>query len=153
MTGDVVQGGFVRTQMSSRGGSWDAPLICGEWGAHGKRASPHASARLTQRLECGAHLGAKRRRLLPGGEVTALVEPVVVNELGIGLFRPAARCLIQLVRIGANGDRKGDALRGEKGELALPIETSRGDGGVRQPIECDVVDDVLARKAFGLAVK
>src|SRR2546430_10413109 len=86
---------------------------------------PCTSARLTQRLERGAHLAAERRRLLPGGEVTALVELVVMNELGIGLFRPTPRCLIQLVRIGAHGDRKRHAFRSEKGKLALDRKTTR----------------------------
>src|SRR4029450_12820690 len=93
---------------------------------------PCTSARLAQRLERGAHLGAERRRLLPGGEVTAFIELVVVDELWICLFRPASRSLIELVRIRAHGDRKGDALRGGERELALPIQASQRETGLRQ---------------------
>ena len=92
-------------------------------------------------------------RLLPGREVTALVELVVVDELGIRLLRPAPRGLIELVGKGAHGDRDGDALRREEGELALPVEARRRDRRVRQPVERDVVEDVVARQALGLPVE
>ncbi len=60
---------------------------------------------------------------------------------------------IDLVRKDAHGNRDGDAFRGEKGELVFPIETSRRDRRVRQPVERDVVEDVVSRQALGLTVE
>jgi DNA-binding transcriptional ArsR family regulator len=42
-------------------------------------------------------------------------------------------------------------FRGEEGELAFPIQTSRRDGRVRQPVERGVVEDDVWREALGLA--
>src|SRR3984893_6451641 len=92
----------------------------------------HQSA---QRLERRAKLRREDLRLLPGREVAALVDLVVIDELGIRPLRPAPRGLIELVRKGAHRGRDGDVFRGEKRELALPIETSRRDRRVRQPVE------------------
>ena len=61
----------------------------------------------------------------------------------------AFRRLIELVRKRAHGHRNGDVLRSEEGELALPIETG-GDGRVRQPVEGDVVEDVVPRQSLRL---
>ena len=41
----------------------------------------------------------------------------------------------------------------KKRQLVLPVETSRGDRRVRQPVERDVVEDVVAREALGLPVE
>src|ERR1700726_2790492 len=76
-----------------------------------------------------------------------------MNEFRIGFLRPAPRRRIELIGEDAHGDREGDAFRREKGKLALPIQTSRRDRRVRQPVERDVVDDVLARKALNFSVK
>jgi hypothetical protein len=92
-------------------------------------------------------------RLLPGREVPAFREPVVMDELGVGSFRPTPRGRIDLVRKGAHGDGDGDPFRGEKGQLAFLIETSRRNRRVRQPVERDVVEDVVSRKALGLTGK
>ena len=83
------------------------------------RALP-ASSRITQRLERRSHFGGEDRRLLPGREVAAFVEPVVVNELGIGSLRPAPRGRIDLVGKGAHRDGYGDAFRGEEGAACFP---------------------------------
>jgi hypothetical protein len=61
--------------------------------------------------------------------------------------------LIKLVRKGAHGNRDGHALWGEKGELVFPIQSSRGDRSVRQPVERDVVEDVVPREALRLTVE
>jgi hypothetical protein len=47
--------------------------------------------RLAQPLERGADLGGEQAGLFPGGEVTAPVDLVVVDELVVGAFAPAAR--------------------------------------------------------------
>ena len=89
-------------------------------------------------------------RLLPGGEVAAFVDLVVVDELGIRPLRPALRGRIQLVGEDGHADRDLDALGVEEGQLALPVEPRRGDRRVRQPVVGDVVEDVVAREAAGL---
>ena len=76
-----------------------------------------------------------------------------MNELGTGFLRPTPRGGINLVRKGAHCSRDWDTLRGEEGQLAFPIETSRRDRRIRQPVERDVVDDVVARQPFGLSVE
>src|SRR5215471_13055782 len=76
-----------------------------------------------------------------------------MNQFGIGSFRPTPRGLIELVRKGAYRDRDGNPFGSKEGQLAFPIETSRRDRRIRQPIECDIVENVILRKAFTLTVK
>src|SRR5215510_8341482 len=81
-----------------------------------------------------------------------------MDELGIGPLRPTARNGIDLVRKDAHGYRDGHALDVEKAELVcsgndLPIETSRRNPRVRQPVVGDVVEDVVACKALGVTVE
>jgi hypothetical protein len=52
-----------------------------------------------------------------------------------------------------SGDRDRDVFDVEKGQLVFPVETSRRDRRVRQPVECDVVEDIVSREAFGLSVE
>ena len=75
-----------------------------------------------------------------------------MDQVGIGLLGPAPRRRIDLVGKDADGDREGDALGGEEGQLAFPVQTRRRDRRVRQPVERDVVEDVVSRQALGLAV-
>jgi hypothetical protein len=83
--------------------------------------------------------------LFPGGEVAASVEPVVIEEvIGIRLLRPAVGGLIELVGKHADGERDGDVLGVEEVGLVLPVKASRRDSGVRQPVERQVVEDVVA---------
>src|SRR4051812_38605302 len=109
--------------------------------------------RWSQRPERRPHLLGEHGRLFPGGKVAAFLEPVVINELWICLFRPAPRGLIELVWKGADAGGDGNVLRREERQFALPVETSRGDLRVRQPIERDVVEDVVPCQALGLAVE
>ena len=81
----------------------------------------------------------------------ALVDLVVVDEIGIGALRPVPRRLVELVREDAHGSRDLDALRREEGELVLPIEASRRNRRVGQPEQRDVVEDIVRREAFVLA--
>src|SRR3954454_11185749 len=99
-----------------------------------------------QRREPCADLGGEQLRLLPGGEVVASVYFVEVDEIGIGLLGPAPRRLIQLPGEDAHGSRDGDVLDVEEAQRVLPVETARGDPGVRHPGERDVVEDLVARK-------
>src|SRR3954451_20350125 len=106
-----------------------------------------------QRLEGGPELLDEELRLLPSREVPAFVEPVVVNQLWERFFCPTPRSCIDLIRKDAHGNRDGDAFRGEEGELVFPIQTSRRDCRVRQPVECDIVEDVVSRQTLGLTVE
>src|SRR3954469_619498 len=47
--------------------------------------------RSAQRPECGPHLCGEELRLLPGGEVAALVDLVEVDEVRVARLGPAAR--------------------------------------------------------------
>src|ERR1700722_2481672 len=78
---------------------------------------------------------------------------VVVNELGVRLLRPAPRSGIEFVGKDAYSHWDGDALHVEVPSFApiLPIETSAGKRRVRQPCDCDVVENVVAGEAFGFS--
>ena len=78
------------------------------------------AGRSTQRPEGVAQLLGEDLRLLPGGEVPALLDPVVVNELRIRLLRPALRSRIELVREDGDTNRDLDALDVEEGQMAAP---------------------------------
>src|SRR3712207_1102151 len=99
---------------------------------------------LAQRPERRAHLGGEQLGLLPGGEVVALVDLVEVDEVRVGTLGPAPRRPVQLAREDADGRRHGDALDVEEAERVLPVETARGDAGVRHPGERDVVQHLVA---------
>src|SRR5579862_7473552 len=97
------------------------------------------------------------RWLLPSGEVSAFVGPIVVNELRIGLLGPALRRLVNLIGESADGDGdlqapdvKEAALRNPRG---VPVKTRRGDCRVREPIDRDIVEHVVRGQAFLLPVE
>src|SRR5687768_4446280 len=98
-------------------------------------------SQLPQRLEPHPQLIHEGLRLLPGGKVTTLGKPVVVDQVGICLLRPTPRRLGEFIREGAHGYRKLHALRAKEAELVaevvLPVETGRGNPGVRQPEQRD----------------
>ena len=85
----------------------------------------------------------------------AFVELVVMDELGKRPLRPTARGRIEFVGKNAHSNGDADAFDIEIPELApnLPIETGTGKRRVRQPGDRDVVEDVVAREAFGFAGK
>src|SRR5499427_10723592 len=89
--------------------------------------------RSAQCAERRADFFGEQLRLFPGGEVAALVDLVVVDEVGVGPFGPAPRRLILLAGKDAHGHRDGDALGVEEAALVLPIETRRRDPRVREP--------------------
>ncbi len=113
----------------------------------------HVRCRATQRTHplwnsdparCSLGLNAARssseNRL---GEVAALVDFVEVDEVGVRLLGPAPRRLILLAGKDGHRNGDGDALGVEEATLVLPIETRRGDPRVRQPVERDVVEDLV----------
>src|ERR1700722_1728152 len=115
------------------------------------------SGRETQsakRSEGRSDLRRKALRLLPGSEVSALGELIVVNQFRIRPRCPAPRGWIKFVRKDAHSDRNGDALGVEIPFAKIfPVKTGARKSRVRQPGDRDVVEDVVAREAFGLAVK
>jgi hypothetical protein len=104
---------------------------------------------LAKRPEARANLFGEELGLFPGREVAAPVDLVEVNEVGIGPFGPAPRRLILLARKDAHGNRNGDALGVEEATLVFPVETRRGDPGVREPVDRDVVEDLRTRQFAG----
>src|SRR5215213_5941124 len=109
---------------------------------------------LPQRLEPYAHLIHQKLRLFPRRKVPALVELVVVDEVGIRPLRPAARGLILLVRKDAYRNRDGDVLGAKVGlREPVPIKTRRRDCCVRQPEQRDVVEHIVPGNACWLPVK
>ena len=64
----------------------------------------------TQRSERCPEIFGEQHRLFPGGEVTALVDLVVVNQIGVRLFYPTTRRLVELVRECRHGDWNLDTL-------------------------------------------
>jgi hypothetical protein len=74
-----------------------------------------------------------------------------VHELRIRCFGPTPGRLIEL--IGKNADRRRylDALLVKEAKFVFPVKTARRDACICQPIQGDVVEDVVPRKALGLA--
>ena len=124
-------------------------------GRPAERGNVHTSehGHLPKRPESRADLFREELGLFPGGEMAALVEPVVVDEVGVRLLRPTLGSLVELVGEDAHGDRDLHALDAEERELVLRVEAARGDRRVRQPEVRDVVQDVVAREALGLSSK
>jgi hypothetical protein len=58
---------------------------------------------------CTGHF-LQELRLFPRRKVPALVELVVMDEVGIGLLRPTPRRMVDLVRKDAQRNRDGDVL-------------------------------------------
>src|SRR6266566_8595960 len=110
---------------------------------------------LAQRLERRPHLGGEQVWLFPGGEVAASVERVVVDEVvGIRALGPAAGGLIELAGEDADGKRDRDGLGVEEVRLVLPVQAGRGNPGVRQPVQRDVVEEVVCcQGALQLSLK
>ena len=77
-----------------------------------------------------------------------------MDQFGIRLLCPAPRSRIEFVWEDAHGNRDGDPF-GIEIPLApiLPIETGAREGRVRQPGDRNVVEDVVARQAFGFSSK
>ena len=78
-----------------------------------------------------------------------------MDQFGIGPLGPAPWRWIQLIGEDADGNRDGDAFGIEIPKFApiLPIETGARKRRVRQPGDRDVVEDVVAREAFGFSLK
>src|SRR5262245_37275447 len=107
-------------QIAGRGTTWRAQH-CSRLDSDPRNLCSH----LAQRAESCADLFGERLRLLPGREVPALRQPVVVNQVGIGFLGPAPRRRIELVGKDTDASRERDALGGKEGQLAFPVQTRR----------------------------
>src|SRR5215211_548267 len=99
-----------------------------------------------QSFEGRAQLAHEEQRLLPRREVPASFDLVEVDQLGIRELGPATWGLILLARKDAHGHRDGDALGVEKAALVFPIEARRRYARIRQPVERDVIEDLVTRQ-------
>src|SRR3954462_13504230 len=102
-----------------------------------------------QRAEGRAELFREELRLLPGGEVAALVVCVEMDEAGVRPLCPTPRRLILLAGEDRHGHRYRDALLVEEAPLVFPVEARRGDPGLGQPVQRDVVEDLITRQFAG----
>src|SRR5262249_20311020 len=122
----------------------------------GRLAATRGSARfqngrLAKCAERGAHLLGEQLRLFPGGEVAALLDLVEVDEVGVGVLRPASRSLVLLAREDADGDWMGDALHVEEAALVLPVQTRGRNSRVGQPVKGDVVEELVTSQLADVA--
>src|SRR5215472_11760902 len=79
-----------------------------------------------------------------------------MNELGIRFLGPTPWGRINLIGKSAHSDWDGDALDVEKaflrGDAVLPIQARRRHRRGGQPVQRDVVENVVWAEAFGLSV-
>src|SRR3954468_8061925 len=92
----TVDGLSLMGRSGTEGGFKDNGHVPEAAGRSGAARSRHPG--LAQRSQARAHLFCEEVRLLPGGEVPAHRQSVVVDEVGICLLRPTPRHLIELVR-------------------------------------------------------
>src|SRR3712207_5593239 len=71
----------------------------------GWRVHAGALASFPESSKCGSELDREELRLLPSGEVTALVDLVPVDQIVKGLLRPASGCSVDLAWKDRYGDR------------------------------------------------
>src|SRR5271154_5964849 len=83
----------------------------------------------------------------------AFVNLVVVDEFVIRLLRLTSGSLIVLAGKDAHRSWGGDIGRVIKVEVKVPIEASRGNRRVRQPVECEVVEYIVScQVACGVSI-
>src|SRR5262245_30798532 len=103
---------------------------------------------LSQRSERGPQLLGEELRLLPGGEVAAPVDAVEVHEAWVGLLDPAARGPEDLAGKRGEADRDRNVWRRlagrRRGLAVLPVHPRRGGAAAGQPVQRDVVEDVVS---------
>ncbi len=99
---------------------------------------------LSDRPERCTDLSREQFGLLPGGEVSALVHRVEVDDIGVGLLDPAARGPPDLTGKRGEADRDRYGRRSPLGRTSvflsfLPVRARRRGAGARQPVQSDVV--------------
>ena len=76
--------------------------------------------------------------------MAAFVGPVVIHEVVVSPLGPAPRGLVALAGKGTHGSRDRDVGVVVKAQLIFPVQASRRDRRIRQPLERDVVEDVVS---------
>jgi hypothetical protein len=85
--------------------------------------------------------------------VPAFINLVVIDEFVISALCPTPRGFIVFARKDGHRSRDGDVDGVVKADLIFPIKASRRNRGVRQPVERDVVENVVSCKvACGVLV-
>ena len=86
-------------------------------------------------------------RLLPGGEVTALVDLVEVGDVGVGVLDPAARGPPDLAGEGGEADRERDLRRSLAGRerLSRARPSSQYDRAAEAPVPVSQYSVMLSR--------
>src|SRR6516225_11307128 len=107
--------------------------------------------RSAHRPEARADLFAEELRLLPRGEVAALVNFVEVDGVGVGALRPASRSLVLLAWEDADSHWNGDALDVEEPTFVFPVQTRGRHSGVGEPVERDVVEELVTGQFASVA--
>src|SRR5262249_16525144 len=108
--------------------------------------------------ECRTQLGGEELRLLPGGEVAAPGDRIVVGEPGVDRLDPTARSSPDLAGERREADRNRDRRRGLTGRTGnrppkFPVRPGGRRAGAGQPVQRDIVEDVVPGEvADGLAV-
>ena len=82
--------------------------------------------------------------MFPDREVAAFINLVVINQLVIRALCPTPRVFIVFARKDGHRSRDGDVDGVVKADLIFPIETSGRNRGIGQPVERDIVEDVVA---------
>src|SRR5947209_15358045 len=107
-------------------------------GGHRASSGITPSYELPQWPECAADLRGEQLWLLPGGEVTALVDLVPVDEVAEGPLAPAPRRPVDLRREHRDRDRESRDVDGVEraaaGLRAFPVRPRRRCPSVGQPI-------------------
>src|SRR6266566_9990564 len=122
-----------------------------------RSASPAASRlSLAQRLERSPDLGREHIGLFAGGEVAAPGGLVEIGEGGVGRLDPATRGPEDLARERGEADRELDLRRSlpgrgreSLGSPVLPVRPGCRGPGARQPVNSDVVEDVVPGQTPG----
>src|SRR5580693_2354992 len=101
-----------------------------------------------QRPERRPDLLGEQLGLFPGGEVTALVHLVEVDDVGVRLLDPAARGPPDLAGERREADRNRDRRGSLTGRTSIflsffPVRARSRRPGACQPVQGDVVDDVV----------
>src|SRR5687767_8033458 len=120
--------------------------------------SPPRGDNSAQFAERRSQFRGEEIRLLPGGEVAALLDLVEVSKPGINRLNPAARCREDLARKCREGNRDFDWRRrlagcARSGPPGFPVPPGGRGAGARQPVQRDVVYDAFTGEtAHGLAL-
>src|SRR5580658_1008476 len=89
--------------------------------------------------------------------MTAFVQLVEINQLGICAYCPAFRSCINFIRENTYGNRDGNIPRVEETALcsqsAFPIEAGGRETRIGKPVQGNIVENIIPGKTFLLPVE